>query len=66
MICFFVATGGCEYTVPDDPGNLELDWLEVQLDTFRQRDMQVRRFWTRFKFNLTFVFQGVAFRSECP
>jgi len=35
------AVGGCEYREPDDPGNLQLDWLEVQLRTFRQRGMQV-------------------------
>lgn len=36
-----IAVGGCEYREPDDPGNLQLDWLEVQLRTFRQRGMQV-------------------------
>lgn len=35
------AVGGCEYQEPDDPGNLEFDWLEVQLKSFRQRGMQV-------------------------
>jgi endopolyphosphatase len=35
------AVGGCEYREPDDPGNLEFDWLEVQLKVFRQRGMQV-------------------------
>lgn len=38
----WVAVGGCRFTDLDDPGNLQLDWLEVQLKTFRQRDMQVR------------------------
>jgi len=35
------AVGGCEYREPDDPGNLQFDWLEVQLKMFRQRGMQV-------------------------
>lgn len=36
-----VAVGGCTYNQPDDPGNLEMDWLEVQLKIFRDRGMQV-------------------------
>ena len=36
-----IAVGGCEYREPDDPGNLQFDWLEVQLKMFRQREMQV-------------------------
>lgn len=36
------AVGGCEYTDAEDPGNLEFDWLEVQLDRYRDRGMQVR------------------------
>lgn len=36
-----IAVGGCEYREPDDPGNLEFDWLEVQLKSFRQRGVQV-------------------------
>ncbi|KAH9853441.1 hypothetical protein C2E23DRAFT_867908 [Lenzites betulinus] len=35
------AVGGCERTGPQDPGNLQLDWLEVQLKAFRDRGMQV-------------------------
>ncbi|KAI0660952.1 hypothetical protein C8Q70DRAFT_912248 [Cubamyces menziesii] len=35
------AVGGCARTEPQDPGNLELDWLEVQLQMFRDRGMQV-------------------------
>ncbi|KAI0307327.1 endopolyphosphatase [Multifurca ochricompacta] len=35
------AVGGCEFREPEDPGNLQFDWLEVQLKTFRQRGMQV-------------------------
>ncbi|RDX55657.1 hypothetical protein OH76DRAFT_757959 [Lentinus brumalis] len=35
------AVGGCEHSDPQDPGNLELDWLEVQLRLFRDRKMQV-------------------------
>jgi hypothetical protein len=33
--------GGCEYKDPEDPGNLEFDWLEVQLKAFRERGIQV-------------------------
>ena len=36
-----VAVGGCEYKDPYDAGNLEFDWLEVQLNTFRSRNMKV-------------------------
>ncbi|KZV72170.1 hypothetical protein PENSPDRAFT_576601 [Peniophora sp. CONT] len=36
------AVGGCEYSEPHDPGNLQLDWLEVQLQIFRERGMHVR------------------------
>jgi len=36
-----IAVGGCEYREPEDPGNLQFDWLEVQLEIFRQRGMQV-------------------------
>ncbi|PPQ94043.1 hypothetical protein CVT25_009891 [Psilocybe cyanescens] len=32
---------GCTYTEPDDPGNLQIDWLEVQLQMYRDRGMQV-------------------------
>ncbi|KAI0254387.1 Metallo-dependent phosphatase-like protein [Lactifluus subvellereus] len=35
------AVGGCEFREPDDPGNLQFDWLEVQLKMFRQRGMRV-------------------------
>ncbi|KAI0796639.1 Metallo-dependent phosphatase-like protein [Abortiporus biennis] len=35
------AVGGCEARDPQDPGNLQFDWLEVQLETFRNRGMQV-------------------------
>ncbi|KAH9006990.1 Metallo-dependent phosphatase-like protein [Lactarius hatsudake] len=35
------AVGGCEYREPDDPGNLQFDWLEVQLKMFRKRGVQV-------------------------
>lgn len=37
-----LAVGGCEYKEPEDPGNLELDWLEVQLNQYRDRNMQVQ------------------------
>lgn len=32
---------GCKYKDKDDPGNLELDWLDVQLGLFRERGMKV-------------------------
>ncbi|KLO18105.1 endopolyphosphatase [Schizopora paradoxa] len=35
------AVGGCEYGDRDDPGNLQFDWLEVQLDRYRDRGLQV-------------------------
>ncbi|OCH94072.1 endopolyphosphatase [Obba rivulosa] len=35
------AVGGCEYANSEDPGNLQFDWLEVQLEHFRQRGMQI-------------------------
>lgn len=36
-----IVVGGCPYGDPDDPGNLELDWLEVQLKEYMDRGMQV-------------------------
>jgi endopolyphosphatase len=41
LTCRPIAVGGCQYTDPEDPGNLEFDWLEVQLNSFRNRNMQV-------------------------
>lgn len=35
------AVGGCDYADPNDPGNIHLDWLEEQLESFRSRQMQV-------------------------
>ncbi|KAG1735733.1 Metallo-dependent phosphatase-like protein [Suillus paluster] len=35
------AVGGCDFTDPNDPGNIHLDWLEEQLEAFRSRQMQV-------------------------
>ncbi|KAG5643953.1 hypothetical protein DXG03_009304 [Asterophora parasitica] len=35
------AVGGCPFKNRDDPGNLQLDWLEVQLKLYRDRNMQV-------------------------
>jgi len=32
---------GCPYRDRKDAGNLELDWLEVQLKMYRDRKMQV-------------------------
>lgn len=41
------AVGGCEQGDPEDPGNLQFDWLAVQLARFRSRGMQVRLRWSR-------------------
>jgi len=35
------AISGCPYNEPNDPGNLQFDWLEVQLNMYRSRGMQV-------------------------
>ncbi|PCH41204.1 endopolyphosphatase [Wolfiporia cocos MD-104 SS10] len=35
------AVGGCDAMDSQDPGNLQFDWLEVQLEVFRGRGMQV-------------------------
>ncbi|KAG1896469.1 Metallo-dependent phosphatase-like protein [Suillus fuscotomentosus] len=35
------AVGGCDYTDPKDPGTIQLDWLEEQLEAYRSRQMQV-------------------------
>ncbi|KAF9485346.1 hypothetical protein BDN70DRAFT_871374 [Pholiota conissans] len=32
---------GCPFTDPNDPGNLQIDWMEVQLEMYRKRGMQV-------------------------
>lgn len=40
-IHFTIAVDGCK-DGSDEPGALEFDWLEVQLDSFRERGMQVR------------------------
>jgi len=32
---------GCAFREPNDPGNLQFDWLEVQLKDYRNRGMQV-------------------------
>lgn len=42
------AVGGCEYAQPNDPGNLQLDWLEVQLDVFRNKGISVSTAYTIF------------------
>ena len=36
------AVGGCEAHDATDPGNLQLDWLEVQLQAFRLDRMSIR------------------------
>ncbi|KAF9055285.1 hypothetical protein BDZ89DRAFT_13863 [Hymenopellis radicata] len=35
------AVGGCNSREGNDPGNLQFDWLEVQLKTYRSRNMLV-------------------------
>lgn len=35
------AVGGCEYKEPNDPGNLQLDWLNVQLGVFKEKGIKV-------------------------
>jgi len=35
------AVGGCDPQDSEDPGNLQFDWLEVQLSMFRSKGMQV-------------------------
>jgi hypothetical protein len=37
----WIAVGGCQYGDGDDPGNLQFDWLEVQLKQFRDRNILV-------------------------
>lgn len=41
--CIVIAVGGCTPHVEEDAGNEQFDWLEVQLDQFRERGMQVRK-----------------------
>ncbi|KDR83732.1 hypothetical protein GALMADRAFT_219563 [Galerina marginata CBS 339.88] len=36
--------GGCPYKERNDPGNLQFDWLEVQLKMYRSRGMQYVRY----------------------
>lgn len=35
------AASGCPYDEPEDPGNLEFDWVEAKLTSYRERGMQV-------------------------
>ena len=42
IIWTVLAVGGCEYKDPNDPGNLQFDWIEVQLRLFRSRGVKVR------------------------
>lgn len=61
------AVGGCEFGDRDDPGNLQLDWLEVQLETYRERGMQVRVFilvTSCFVFYNRLCVLGLAYRSR--
>lgn len=39
--CTQSAVGGCVRSDAQDPGNMELDWLEDQLKMFRDRSLQV-------------------------
>jgi hypothetical protein len=41
FMCFAVVSG-CPYKDRNDPGNLQFDWLEVQLDMYRKEGLQVR------------------------
>lgn len=43
-LILYVAVGGCHSREPDDPGNLQFDWLEVQLKTYRSRGLKVWRY----------------------
>jgi len=54
--------GGCSFLEPGDPGNLQLDWLEVQLELFRERGMQVRGYETDRGDELTGGILGVVIR----
>jgi len=36
-----VAVSGCEYRQTNDPGNLQFDWLDVQLGIFRDKGVKV-------------------------
>ena len=36
------AVEGCKRNDAEDPGTLEFEWVEAQLDRFRGRNMQVR------------------------
>lgn len=37
----WLVVAGCPFKEPNDPGNLQFDWLEVQLEEYRNRGMQV-------------------------
>jgi hypothetical protein len=41
VFVLIAAVGGCEWTDRNDAGNLEFDWLEVQLTEFRRRGVHV-------------------------
>lgn len=58
---FYLAVGGCIMKEPEDPGNLQLDWLEVQLKLFRSRGMQVCSHLNRL---LPLIFPGVVDRCD--
>jgi len=37
----YPVVAGCPFKELNDPGNLQIDWLEVQLEEYRNRGMQV-------------------------
>lgn len=41
MLVLSSAVAGCPFTEPDDAGNLQLDWVDVQLKSYRDRNMLV-------------------------
>lgn len=54
LVCRFLVVDGCSFG-SSEPGALEMDWLEVQLEIYRSRGMQVCFFLFMYKneFELT-------------
>ncbi|PFH52734.1 hypothetical protein AMATHDRAFT_73867 [Amanita thiersii Skay4041] len=44
-----IAVLGCSYSVPEDPGNLQLDWLETRLKHYKDRGIYVGFNFMRYK-----------------
>jgi hypothetical protein len=44
-----LVVSGCPFTEPNDPGNLQIDWMEVQLEMYRKRGMQVGKIYSVFQ-----------------